>query len=187
MPPTMHESTKHPQRGRRPVSIDQFPKINGSGIPDSLPFHKKYVARPQKSFRIDPFFKRGRRVQGGNPAKIVRKGATTGAHRPAPENQRFRHSGFLTLPLKVCCLSAEKVFGSTPFSKGVAGVQGGSPAKSVRKGVAERRTLKRESGYKEGTLQETPIVRLQALRKCSISFKSIRSWAFSASPPCCLP
>ena len=69
MPPTMHESTKHPQRGRRPVSIDQFPKINGSGIPDSLPFHKKYVARPQKSFRIDPFFKRGRRGAGRGPAK----------------------------------------------------------------------------------------------------------------------
>ena len=65
----MHESTKHPQRGRRTVSIDQFPKINDSGIPDSLPFHKKYVARPQKSFRIDPFFKRGRRVQGGEPCK----------------------------------------------------------------------------------------------------------------------
>ena len=69
MPPTMHESTKHPQRGRRTVSIDQFPKINGSGIPDSSPFHKKYVAHPQKSFRIDPFFKRGRRVQGGEPCK----------------------------------------------------------------------------------------------------------------------
>ena len=131
MPPTMHESTKHPQRGRRQESIDRFPEIHCSGIPDSMPFHEKCVAHPQKSFRIDPFFKRGRRVQGGNPAKIVRIGATTGAHRPAPENQRFRHSGFLTLPLKVCCLSAEKVFGSTPFSKGVAGLQGGSPAKSA--------------------------------------------------------
>ena len=65
MPPTMHESTKHQQRGRRPVSIDRFPKNNGSGVPGSLPFHEKYVAHPQKSFRSDPFFKRGRRVQGG--------------------------------------------------------------------------------------------------------------------------
>ena len=59
MPPTMHESTKHPQRGRRPVSIDQFPKINGSGIPDSLPFHKKYVARPQIKFSDRPLFQKG--------------------------------------------------------------------------------------------------------------------------------
>ena len=83
MPPTMHESTKHQQRGRRPVSIDRFPKNNGSGVPGSLPFHEKYVAHPQKSFRIDPFFKRGRRVQGGSPAKIVRKGAM-----PAPIDRR---------------------------------------------------------------------------------------------------
>ena len=69
MPPTTHESTKHPQRGRRTVSIDRPPKINGSGIPDSLPFRKKYVAIRKKSFRIDPFFKRGRRVAGRGPCK----------------------------------------------------------------------------------------------------------------------
>ena len=56
---------KVPKQGWRSVSIDWFPKIYGSGIPSSLPFHKKCVARPQKSFRIDPFSKRGRRVQGG--------------------------------------------------------------------------------------------------------------------------
>ena len=98
MPPTMHESTKHPQRGRRTESIDRFPEINGSGVPDSLPFHKKYVARPQKSFRIDPFFKRGRRVAGRGPARSVREGAAYGIHRPASENQRLRHSGFYAFP-----------------------------------------------------------------------------------------
>ena len=79
-----HHARKHktPQRGRRTVSIDRFPKINGSGIPDSSPFHKKYVAHPQKSFRIAPFFKRGRRVAGrealqragcraGSPARSI--------------------------------------------------------------------------------------------------------------------
>ncbi len=58
-PPTMHESTKHPQRGRRLVSIDWFPKIYGSGVPDSLPFHKKYVARPQIKFSDRPLFQKG--------------------------------------------------------------------------------------------------------------------------------
>ncbi len=53
----------------RPVSIDRHPKINGSGIQGSLPFHEKYVAIRKKSFRIDPFFKRGRRVAGRGPCK----------------------------------------------------------------------------------------------------------------------
>ena len=52
-------STKHPQRGRRTVPIDRFPKINGSGIPDSSSFHKKYVARPQKKFSDRPLFPKG--------------------------------------------------------------------------------------------------------------------------------
>ncbi len=47
----------------------------------------------RKSFRIDPFFKRGRRVQGGNPAKIVRKGATTGAHRPVSIDRHPKING----------------------------------------------------------------------------------------------
>ena len=65
MPPTMHESTKHPQRGRRPESIDRFPEIHCSGIPDSYPSIKSMFPAHRKSFRIDPFFKGGRRVQGG--------------------------------------------------------------------------------------------------------------------------
>ncbi|MBS6440756.1 MAG: hypothetical protein KH365_08775, partial [Clostridiales bacterium] len=63
--------------------------------------------------------------------KTPTEGTANGIHRPAPKNQQLRYSGFLTLPLKVRCLSAEKVFGSTPFSEGVAGLQGGSPAKSA--------------------------------------------------------
>ena len=59
MPPTMHESTKHPQRGRRPVSIDRHPKINSSGIPDSSPFRKEYVVRPQIKFSDRPLFQKG--------------------------------------------------------------------------------------------------------------------------------
>ena len=69
MPPTMHESTKHPQRGRRTVSIDRFPKINGSGIPDSSPFHKKCVARPQKKFSDRPLFQKGSPGAGRGPCK----------------------------------------------------------------------------------------------------------------------
>ena len=63
--------------------------------------------------------------------KTPTEGTANNIHRPAPKNQQLRYSGFLTLPLKVCCLSAEKVFGSTPFSKGVAGCRAGSPAKSA--------------------------------------------------------
>ena len=71
--------------------------------------------------------------------KTPTEGTANNIHRPAPKNQQLRYSGFLTLPLKVCCLSAEKVFGSTPFSKGVAGLQGGEPCKENR--VAGRDTL----------------------------------------------
>ena len=109
MPPTMHESTKHPQRGRRTESIDRFPEINGSGVPDSLPFHKKYVARPQKSFRIDPFFKRGRRVAGrgalqrepgcgaGHPAGVSRLGfrVSLSQSNRMPSAAHFRRSSSL--------------------------------------------------------------------------------------------
>ena len=141
MPPTKHESTKHPQRGRRPESIDRFPKKNGSGIPDSSPFHKKYVVRPQIKFSDRPFFKRGRRVAGRGPAKSAKAGVALGVHRLVPENLRLRHSGFYTFQLKICCPPADKVFGSTPFSKGVAGCRAGSPAKSdgIQGGVLQGR------------------------------------------------
>ena len=72
--------------------------------------------------------------------KTPTEGTANGIHRPAPKNQPLRYSGFLTLPLKVCCLSAEKVFGSTPFSKGVAGCRAGNPAKRIgcRAGALQR-------------------------------------------------
>ena len=66
--------------------------------------------------------------------KTPTEGTANDIHRPAPKNQQLRYFGFLTLPLKVCCLSAEKVFGSTPFEKGVAGLQGGEPCKENRLG-----------------------------------------------------
>ena len=131
MPPTMHESTKHQQRGRRPVSIDRFPKNNGSGVPGSLPFHEKYVAHPQKSFRSDPFFKRGRRVQGGSPAKIVRKGAM-----PAPIDRHPKITGFGLLGLltfsKKHVVCPQKKFSDRPlFQKGAPGCRAGSPARTL--------------------------------------------------------
>ena len=62
-----HHARKHktPQRGRRTVSLDRFPKINGSGIPGSLPFHEKYVAHPQKKFSDRPLFQKGSPGAGG--------------------------------------------------------------------------------------------------------------------------
>ena len=98
MPPTMHESRKHPQRGRRPVSIDRHPKINGSGIPGSLPFHEKRVARPQKKFSDRPLFQKGSPGAGRGPARSVREGVAHGVHRSVPENLRLRHSGFYAFP-----------------------------------------------------------------------------------------
>ena len=72
----------------------------------------------------------GRCLPPAREHKTPTEGTATGIHRPAPENQRFRHSGFYTFQLKICCPPADKVFGSTPFSKGVAGCRAGSPAKS---------------------------------------------------------
>ena len=56
-------------KGRRTVSIDRFPKIPGSGIPDSSPFHKKYVAHPQKKFSDRPLFQKGSPGAGREPCK----------------------------------------------------------------------------------------------------------------------
>ena len=68
--------------------------------------------------------------------KTPTEGTAHGIHRPASKNLRFRHPGFFVFQLKICCPSAKKVFGSTPFSKGVAGCRAGSPAKSAKAGVA---------------------------------------------------
>ena len=66
--------------------------------------------------------------------KTPTEGTATGIHRSVPEKQRFRHSGFFTLPYKVCFPPPEKVFGSTPFSKGVAGCRAGTLQRSSEKG-----------------------------------------------------
>ena len=71
--------------------------------------------------------------------KTPTEGTAYGVHRSVPENQRFRHPVFFVFQLKICRPSTEKVFGSTPFSKGVAGLQGGKPCKENR--VAGRDTL----------------------------------------------
>ena len=73
--------------------------------------------------------------------KTPTEGTATDTHRPSPKNQRLRHSGFYTFQLKICCPPADKVFGSTPFSKGVAGCRAGSPAKSdgIQGGVLQGR------------------------------------------------
>ena len=75
-------------------------------------------------------------MQGGNPAKIVRKGATTGAHRPVSidRHPKINGSGIQgSLPFHEKYVAIrKKVFGSTPFSKGVAGLQGGKPCKENR-------------------------------------------------------
>ena len=57
--------------------------------------------------------------------KTPTEGTAHGVHRSVSQNQRFRHSGFFALPQKVCCPSADKVFGSTPFEKGVARCRAG--------------------------------------------------------------
>ena len=63
---------KVPKQGWRSVSIDWFPKIYGSGVPDSLPFHKKYVARPQIKFSDRPLFQKGAPgCRAGSPARTL--------------------------------------------------------------------------------------------------------------------
>ena len=84
-----HHARKHktPQRGRRPASIDRFPKNNGSGIPDSMPFHEKYVARPQKKFSDRPLFQKGSPgCRAGALRKVSKKGSP-GAGRGAMQRE----------------------------------------------------------------------------------------------------
>ena len=64
--------------------------------------------------------------------KTPTEGTAHGIHRSVPGNPLFRHSKFFPFPRKGCCPSTEKVFGSTPFSKGVAGLQGGESCEKHR-------------------------------------------------------
>ena len=103
--------------------------------------------------------------------KTPTEGTAHGIHRSVSQNQRFRHSGFFTLSLKGCCLSAEKVFGSTPFSKGVAGCRAGSPAKRTglqgRVPCKECRTARREPSKK----QHIPIKEAHFLKKALADYR----------------
>ncbi len=136
MPPTMHESTKHQQRGRRPESIDRFPKKNGSGIPDSSPFHKKYVARPQIKFSDRPLFQKGSPGAGREPCKDRQKRGNAGTHRPAPIDRHPKINGFGLLGLltfsKKHVVCPQKKFSDRPlFQKGAPGCRAGSPARTL--------------------------------------------------------
>ena len=82
--------------------------------------------------------------------KTPTEGTAYGVHRSVPENQRFRHPVFFVFQLKICRPSTEKVFGSPPFSKGGAGLQGGKPCKEPGAG---REALQR-AGCRAGALQE---------------------------------
>ena len=153
MPPTMHESTKHPQRGRRPVSIDRHLKINGSGIPGSLSFHEKYVVCPQIKFSDRPLFQKGSPgCRAGSPAKSVREGVATGAHRlrhpkiydsGIPDSFPF-HKKYVARP--------PKKFSDRPlFQKGAPGCRAGA--------------LQGTLGCRAGALQGTPGCRAGALQR----------------------
>ena len=134
MSPTMHESTKHPQRGRRTVSIDRFPKINGSGIPDSSPFHKKCVARPQKKFSDRPLFQKG---SPGCRAGTLRKASEKGWRTVSIDRfPKINGSGIPdSSPFhKKCVARPQKSFRIDPFFKrGRRGCRAGSPAKIIQK------------------------------------------------------
>ena len=140
MPPTMHESTKHPQRGRRPVSIDRHPKINGSGIPDSLPFCQKYVAIRKKVFGSTPFSKGVAGLQGGALREASEKG-----QRPVPIDRHLKINDF-GLP------------NSLPFRKKYVAIRKKSfridPFFKRGRRVAGRGALQREPGYRAGALRK---------------------------------
>ena len=70
--------------------------------------------------------------------KTPTEGTANDIHRPAPKNQQLRYSGFLTLPLKVCCLSAKKFSDRPLFQKGSPGA-GREPCKDRQKRGNDRR------------------------------------------------
>ena len=95
--------------------------------------------------------------------KTPTEGTATGIHRSVPGNPLFRHSKFFPFPRKGCCPPTEKVFGSIPFSKGVAGLQGGEPCKKrwgterepCKEGwIAGRRLCEERRGLGEKTWKE---------------------------------
>ena len=108
---------------------------NGSGIPDSSPFHKKYVARPQIKFSDRPLFQKGSPGAGREPCKDRQKRGNAGTHRPAPIDRHPKINGFGLLGLltfsKKHVVCPQKKFSDRPlFQKGAPGCRAGSPAKS---------------------------------------------------------
>ena len=87
--------------------------------------------------------------------KTPTEGTAHGIHRSVPGNPLFRHSKFFPFSRKGCCPSTEKVFGSTPFSKGVAGLQGGSPARSIGQRAGHTKRLKKHDC--DGNAVDKPI------------------------------
>ena len=115
-------------------SVPENQRIRHSGF-FVLPL--KVCCPSAKKFSDRPLFQKGAPgCRAGSPVKSVKEGEASGTH-------RLRHSkingsgipGSLPFHKKVCCPSAEKVFGSTPFSKGVAGLQGEKPCKKYKKGA----------------------------------------------------
>ena len=62
--------------------------------------------------------------------KTPTEGTAHGTHRPAPKNQRFRHSGFFAPPKKYVARPQKKFSDRPLFQKGSPGA-GRSPAKGV--------------------------------------------------------
>ena len=91
--------------------------------------------------------------------KTPTEGTAHGIHRSVPGNPLFRHSKFFPFSRKGCCPSTEKVFGSTPFSKGVAGCRAGSPARMPD--CKTRAKQKATYSHKRGTLFKKSSCRLQ--------------------------
>ena len=82
--------------------------------------------------------------------KTPTEGTAHGIHRPIPENQRFRHSGFFTLSLKGCCLSPKKFSDRPLFQKGSPGA--GREALQETPGAGQEPCKKRpERGCRMGS------------------------------------
>ena len=89
--------------------------------------------------------------------KTPTEGTAHGVHRSVSQNQRFRHSGFLTLPLKVCCPSAKKFSDRPLFQKGPPGCRAGPCKKHWAQAEALREALGVGRGpEKDSAGTETP-------------------------------
>ena len=89
--------------------------------------------------------------------KTPTEGTAHGVHRSVSQNQRFRHSGFFALPLKVCCPSAKKFSDRPLFQKGPPGCRAGPCKKHWAQAEALREALGVGRGpEKDSAGTETP-------------------------------